>query len=270
MKKEELIISEIYTSTNGNIVQYETFVDNIHIKGFYIGDKQTMFGKYKSSPFEINKLRLATPEEKHWLETCIKEYRFVSYDEAMKTFVPEKEESEVLEQPKDKVLEEDIRPTGNKIIKVECAEGGVYKITDQVVVFDKSNLNNNKPCTIIGFRWTNNKTELCAITTSHQGLGIRLSKIELYVEPKVKDDFVLPEKWCVKITENSKEDVCNWFQKNRQNNYNGSYLNIVTNGEYMHYPLYSYNNSHRSFVTKFYTGYTEITFEQFKKYVLHE
>ena len=30
-----------------------------------------------------------TPEEKHWLETCIKADKFVSYKEAMKTFIPE-------------------------------------------------------------------------------------------------------------------------------------------------------------------------------------
>ena len=31
----------------------------------------------------------ATPEEKHWLETCIKANKFVSYEEAIKTFIPE-------------------------------------------------------------------------------------------------------------------------------------------------------------------------------------
>ena len=31
----------------------------------------------------------ATPEEKHWLETCIKADQFVPYEEAMKSFIPE-------------------------------------------------------------------------------------------------------------------------------------------------------------------------------------
>ena len=101
---------------------------------------------------------------------------------------------EQLEEPKDKVLEkEGIDLNIGKIIRVESSEGAIYQLDDKVVVFDKSNPNNNKPCTIIGFRWTNDKKEICAITTSHQGLGIRLSKIELYSEPVVKELSLLEQ-----------------------------------------------------------------------------
>jgi len=37
-----------------------------------------------------DKLRLATEEEKHWLNECIKASKFISKDEALKNFIPEK------------------------------------------------------------------------------------------------------------------------------------------------------------------------------------
>ena len=54
----------------------------------------------------------ATPEEKHWLKTCIKANEFVSYEEAMKTFIPEYVEC----------IEESVYDYGTNVI------GKIYKV----------------------------------------------------------------------------------------------------------------------------------------------
>lgn len=220
---------------------------------------------YKTSGFTYIEAREATEEEKHWLETCIKADQFVSYEEAMKTFIPEyvecisltypnmkdinfgeigkiykvlnynysisdmtineyfhsvgkerfkpstkeaydaqfvvKEKENttvtekpkiVFEKPKDKVL----RVNYSSIVTVECAEGGVYKIGDKITVFTHDSPNKGKVFTIKRFRWTNDKSKICAVTELHTPNGISLDKIELYVEPKVKveHDFKIGDK----------------------------------------------------------------------------
>lgn len=89
----------------------------------------------------------------------------------------------VFEEPKDKVLK--ILGT-SQIIKVECAEGGVYKIGDKITVFTHNSPNKGKVFTIEKFRWSKDKSKICAITEIHKPNGIGLNLIELYVEPKVK------------------------------------------------------------------------------------
>lgn len=271
----------------------------------------------------------ATPEEKHWLETCINADQFVSYEEAMKTFIPEYYEyigrtnahsaefikgktykivnknnleaafnfinekgiangcsgsnwkyfkpstkeayeaqfvvKEKLQEPKDKVLEkEGIDLNIGKIIRVESSEGAIYQLGDKIQIFGgfkNSMLKNRNYLTIIGFRWNSNKTSIYAITELYGTNGIGLDKIELYIEPKVKvkDDFVLPEKWCIKSGENLVLDYCN---ENGINSYSKSELQA----NYAHFPSYD-NCTTCSYILK---GYTEITFEQFKKYVLKD
>ena len=249
----------------------------------------------------------ATPEEKHWLETCIKADKFISYEDAMKTFIPEyvectqdqyqssykvgiiyklkntlienetggmaywaynqhrfkpstkeaydaqfvaKEPEFVLEEPKDKVLTLSSNYGKESIVKVQCSEGGVYKIGDKIKVFDKYSPNKGKMFTIQSFRWSNDKSKICAVTELHTPNGIGLDKIELYVEPKVKDNFILPEKWCVEVN----EELRNRFDYHEAYGYHHSIQINDTN----------------KWSNKIKKGFIEITFEQFKKYVLKD
>lgn len=71
---------------------------------------------------------------------------------------------------------------------------------------------------------------------------------------EIPDDFVLPEKWCVKTTEvNEPAEVYKW-----------------RNGKYFAADGYIHNDSEKWWSNCIKPGYTEITFEQFKKYVLKE
>jgi len=74
----------------------------------------------------------------------------------------------------------------------------------------------------------------------------------------IEEEFILPEKWCVKET----PEICHWAKQifGCSNVYYGDrYLCIKRD-------LYPKFDSYLFLIDK--TGYTEITFEQFKKYVL--
>ncbi len=484
LEKKDLIIGEVYKHENGNLVKYQFDGDiNGKIKGSYIGNNANKFYKQPDNNFTISCLKLATPEEKHWLNTCIEADKFISYEEAMKTFVPEyvecirqltgitigkilpvknnmvidgkfnnysmkagdiynyfkpstkeaydaqfvvkepefvlpekwciksneqiydilqnycsknigrkpldkykrsvyhfpdfwgcctnsgifrnyteitfeqfkkyvlKEESteefgnkinkQLLEEPKDKVLEY----KGSKgaiydIKKVECAEGSIYKIGDKIKVFTHDSPNKGKVSTIKRFRWTNDKSKICAVTELYFN-GIDLDKIELYSEPVVKElslleqaklkypigtkfkplntdiiceittgkfklsgnsiwevdifndniysngachyiysnnpgfaeiiveDFKLPEKWCVKRTIDNFEIINNWCNNNHIDDEHNSYIDSYG---YIHSERCnnSFNSFKRSKGGTQDLSFTEITFEQFKKYVLNE
>lgn len=237
IKKEELIKDEIYTHINGNIVKYQYLDSNNKVCGIHIGKDKSRFVSNLSihaGIFSIVELKLASSEEKHWLNECIKLDKFITFEEAMKTFIPE---------------------------YVECIQqliGSAYKLGIIYKVNNNGYISNDS----YNFAYYNfNKNRFKPSTKEAYDAQFVVKEPE----------FVLPEKWCIEIKENYKEIICNWFQKNCQNNYDGSYLNILNNGEYVHYPVNSSVNSHRGFeIGKIYNNYIEITFEQFKKYVLKE
>jgi hypothetical protein len=70
------------------------------------------------------------------------------------------------------------------------------------------------------------------------------------------DDFVLPDKWCIRDI----PEVKDYFEKYNKGNY------TCRNTAYLHYPRIDRACYHKTIQE----GYTEITFEQFKKYVLKE
>jgi hypothetical protein len=90
----------------------------------------------------------------------------------------------------------------------------------------------------------------------------------------VSTDFVLPEKWCIKTERNDiGRLIGKWFGDQSSN---GCYVNSCL-GEYYH----SHNLEYQSILNKGYLsasyanyepkpGYTEITFDQFKQYVLKD
>jgi hypothetical protein len=101
--------------------------------------------------------------------------------------------------------------------------------------------------------------------------GTRLVPFKHLVKPSTKetyeaqqgvkgvDEFVLPEKWCIKCTKENEDYLTRWRE----------FDTSISIGRYMHnvYPNCDKRGVSHSFIKE---GYTEITFEQFKKYVLKE
>ena len=88
IKKEELKDGDIFVTQLSH-----THFLNKYGTGFNLNLKtdNTIKSKrlYKNGVFVYNNMRLATPEEKHWLNECIKLDKFITFEEAMKTFIPE-------------------------------------------------------------------------------------------------------------------------------------------------------------------------------------
>lgn len=75
------------------------------------------------------------------------------------------------------------------------------------------------------------------------------------VKEFLKDDFVLPKKWCIKLTKENKQTVQNWRIKNH-------YDCDINEGHFI------FENASWNFNNK--DNELEITFEQFKEHVLKE
>jgi hypothetical protein len=114
IKDKDLIIGEYYYSKNYRANDYNNYI----VK--YLGDIDSCphascnTNKMHSKTFYLNGLfsnkitRVATPEEKHHLETCIYHGKYISYDQAMlnfhETFKVFKDESQELEPIYKKLL----------------------------------------------------------------------------------------------------------------------------------------------------------------------
>lgn len=219
LKKEDLVEGEIYKHSNGSICKWGKNDSVCNIVEKFKG--LTRFpGGYVNLDFTI-----ATPEQKHWLETCIKEDKFIYYEEAMKTFIPEYVEwidnigsGNLGYQTKDCFKK-------NKIFKtdVELPSYGFQK--QNWIKHLEIYANNYKPST----------------------------KEAYNAQFVVKEpEFVLPKKWCIKVTDETR----NIINKARsEKGYHPIGYRYATSMNY------SGNNT---------VYHTEITFEQFKKYVLKE
>lgn len=90
----------------------------------------------------------------------------------------------------------------------------------------------------------------------------RIAKLKASGQWK-EPDFKLPEKWYIKTTEESNDIVINWYFKQKSITYLdksiGNYFTSDLNGW-----MFTVNPHTSSYLN----GYTEITFEQFEKYVL--
>ena len=177
IKKEELIIGEVYTHKNGNICRCDQ-ITNMYIIGKHLGNNRNEFRQPPKNPgnFLINHMRLATSEEKHWLNCCITANKFITFEEAMKTLIPEIEPL-----PQFKVIE-----SIETITKVENNEGNQFFIGD-VVISDSGFVQ-----TIKSFRYNVNKDNVLATTNVCNQISI--ARLEHYIEPKVKAEETLLEK----------------------------------------------------------------------------
>lgn len=105
-------------------------------------------------------------------------------------------------------------------------------------------------------------------TNTYEFLATYTEEISsMFVKKLTREEFVMlydfkeciPEKWCVKITIENKETLKSWAEK--QPNYKkyqfiGYLVNHIDDNSYLHY-----GNAPEQ-------GYTEITFEEFKKYFI--
>lgn len=105
------------------------------------------------------------------------------------------------------------------------------------------------------------------IYTDKLGWAEIISKPEEVETTKV-DTFVLPEKWCVKVTDKKLFDSYIHTKLISEKSYKKTWY--TANHQYFHSPLFKRFDyfMHSSRVIE--NGYTEITFDQFKKYVLKE
>ena len=96
-----------------------------------------------------------------------------------------------------------------------------------------------------------------------------INKAENKLE-NLEKEFVLPEKWCINKLANP-EIIGEWFNKNSdvpvEHRSLVDYCTDLNNLPYLHYPKCFSASCLSKEVQK---GYTEITFEQFKKYVMKE
>lgn len=181
----------------------------------------------KGSGFSYKNIRMATPEEKHWLESCITADKFITFEEAMKTFISEYYEYIHKEDSSWKI-------------------GKIYKVNND----GSFNFESGRVCEYGNYYKNSNY--------------FKPSTKEAYdAQFVVKEpEFVLPKKWCLKITKENL-DFCKSLENNElkfHKNYTysiGAYYSPIPNKDcngFINIPK----------------NYTEITFEQFKKYVLKE
>ena len=239
IKKEELKDGEIYyvsttygfwmiglvTKSNNGDNSCDSFRGN----ATYIDKEEEELIKDSSWCYEAfdRTYRLATSEEKHWLNEAIRLNKFITFEEAMKTFVTEYYEY---------INNED---TSWKL-------GKIYKLNEN----KKLNFESGKECTFGDYYTSANLFKPSTKEAYDAQFVVK--------EPK----FVLPEKWCLKITKENL-DFCKSLENNElkfHKNYSysiGGYYSPIPNKDcngFINIPK----------------NYTEITFEQFKKYVLKE
>jgi hypothetical protein len=225
IKKEELKNGDVFVvESSYNFINKEGTPFSIH-KNKRTGN--TIF--CKNGGFMYENIRLATSEEKHWLESCITADKFITYEEAMKTFIPE---------------------------YVECIKEEIYNFYGKLgTIYEVENWN-----------YSQNDCWLKGTTSgSTDRKRFKPSTKEAYdAQFIVKEpEFVLPEKWCVLRNLDNYSIINNWFLKNQTKNWviteNKGYLySTILNGHW----IMSDSNKEKD--------YTEITFEQFKQFVLKE
>lgn len=235
LEKKDLIKDEIYKHENGNLVKYQFDGDiNDKIKGSYIGHNADYFSRDPTSNFTISSLILATQEEKYWLEECIKVDEFITFEEAMKTFIPE--------------YVEWVNNIGSGNLGYQTQH-----------TFQKNKIfKTDIELPTAGFQNQNWKSHLEIYPNNY----IKSTK-EAYDAQFVvkKPEFVLPEKWCVK----SNEEIYDILQNYCLKNIGRKPLDKDKKSVY-HFPDFNGVCTNSGIIH----NYVEITFEQFKKYVLKE
>ena len=267
LRKKDLKIGEIYYMlpypTQGGceyIIKVEDF-DTI-VKGTYIEIKHfKQFTKSSNNVININTFldvaRLATEEEKQWLQACIDANKYIPKEEALKPIEMNKEQ--LLEKAKNDY------PIGtvfnvahlNKDVKHQDKvdnDNFIFELSDGSITLSGKSTNKHKWVRCICHR--NKWAEI-------------ISKPEEIETTKV-DTFVLPERWHVVVTKENQAILANWKGINDIEMLPIGYICGICGllNEKGHNPANMIKSTYNSPFA--YDFGVEITFDQFKKYVLKE
>ena len=235
-------------------------LDSISITGEYYIDLETnnYYKNYRNT--SITELRSATPAEKKWLLTCIKQDKFI--EQSALDLYDDEGNIKAIEQKPSKDLVLGKFNIGDIVVSLtKCYNfrniGSIFKVEEGS---DKDYL-----YYLSGEKWSGayNAWRLATpeeIEFYNQG-GKNINDMKTKNE-----EFVLPKKWCIKRDENNRKVINPWFSRTENNK---ECFSFTSEREY----LTSDHVNCSSWIPTTDTkpdGYTEITFEQFKKYVLKE
>lgn len=246
MNREDLKQGEYYFNDTGMsdvVFIYNDIVSIYSIKAHYYLQiiRPNTSGYFKKDvQIGCQNIRLATPEEKHWLDECIRLNKFITKEVAMETFTKFK--------------------VGDWVGDSRWSLTLAVKVTDVM---------NNK----IYYNVLLGKNKKITMYTSSNGITNTMSVIpneiiqdhlpDGHPDKVVKEpEFVLPKDWVLKITRENLA-FCRSLEK-RELGFPYNY-NYSIGGYYS--PSDKLNQKGFISVPK---EYTLITFEQFKKYVLKE
>jgi hypothetical protein len=239
LEKSDLIKGEVYKHQNGNLVKYQLNGDfNTTIKGSFIGNNVSGFYKEATNNFTISCLKLATPEEKHWLEACIAANSFISYEEAVKTFVYKYY----------KIIENKISSNyNNNVIYSRNTIFGHFNGDNRII----KKIEIGKHCsdsTINVLYGEIGEQKVCFDMKALQPSTKEAYDAQFVVK---EPEFVLPKSWCIKVNEKTRP----YIKEYRQSiNYKPYEI-----GHYLYQSQICGNNSPTGEI---------LSLEQFKKYVL--
>ena len=202
IKKEELIKGEVYRVEDGNfwMIGIVTLPNN----GGNDGGSKRGNATYITSVKEVKvdqswayqsnygrTYRLATSEEKHWLLECIKLNKFITFEEAMKTFIPEYVECLMVTTASMHSKYQGILPILNKIYEVakrSFPEKGAQELAVitkcGVTMYDKYTKLSTKEdydAQFIVKEPAENKTELEIWLENTKSLNLSLEDLEKYI-----------------------------------------------------------------------------------------
>ena len=148
------------------------------------------------------------------------------------------------------------------IVSVANKEGNIFEIGDTII----STKSKRKTVqTIKSFKYSANKLKIQAVTTLHVK-GINIERLEHFIE--VEPEFVLPDTWYVVVNKENLDTLSKWMFKN--SNFKLAIGGIVGKNNFQGCKNSKGWNETKIIKGKYYDFGNEITFEQFKKYVLKE
>jgi len=239
-----------YSDSDKLIINKIELIDenNVFVK-HWISSSGTSYFKESSKGTRCNNsvnIRLATPEEKHWLNECIRLDKFITKEKAMETFnfIPKKGDYLYCHTSLVMKFSREIKATAGMYYK--CEQDG--------------NFTNN----------TGNKFHKLDDRTKE---WFRLAtKEECDAQFATKEpEFVLPKNWVLHVDIANLELAKSFIHSNKNDyvGYRESWsITLDSTPTYLHYPQIPNSNAHSHFEIQ--KDYVEITTEQFKKYVLKQ
>jgi hypothetical protein len=240
LRKEDLKVGEVYLFKYSAVSFINKIKDLTSCKCFSLDTDEK---KYRDLDYfgDSAEITLATDEEKQWLNKCIELNKYIPKEEALKP----------IEMTKEQLLEKAIRdyPVGT-VVDQRTAYGGlgsVHKITGHT------------------------PTYMSADSFSIGGIGLYSPKRKLWAEiiskPVVEttkvDEFVIPEKWYMEVTKTNLPYI------NKARKLYGT-IKSDLHPSYIYIASDEFNKITGATDGFDHSSFTQITFDQFKKYILKE